>query len=221
MRDFRDRELVASWNSFREEGNPLADLELLDLQPEDRLLDLGCGSGWYALAAAKMVRSVIGVERSSAALDIARARSEQASIRNVAWIEADLAQSRVRIQEVNPTKVICWTVWRGLSPDARGAVLEGLAHTSAMVLLADLIIPQSGEADCDVSGFVAAMEARSAYWGEMLRTTFANRDVVRFTELEAHFASFGFACTRKRSNEFNTFWQILFEPASQDSSSGS
>jgi len=73
------------------------------------------------------------------------------------------------------------------------------------------MIPGEGEHLCDLPRFFAAMEARSTYWGQMLRDAFASGDVVEFQDLRRQFASIGFDCTRRTSNEYNTFWQLLFE----------
>jgi ubiquinone/menaquinone biosynthesis C-methylase UbiE len=54
-----------------------------------KIIDVGCGTGLLASEFAKRGRSVIGVDRESAMLDIARARAHG---RDVAWILGDAAE---------------------------------------------------------------------------------------------------------------------------------
>lgn len=63
-----------------------AALELLrshGLGPDTTLVDLGCGTGLFAAAAAGEARRVVGVDPSPAMLELARRRSEA-----VEWVEA-------------------------------------------------------------------------------------------------------------------------------------
>ena len=53
------------------------------LRADTTLVDLGCGTGLLAVAAASEARRVVGVDISPAMLDVARRRSDE-----VAWVEA-------------------------------------------------------------------------------------------------------------------------------------
>lgn len=54
------------------------------------VLDLGCYVGGFALHAARRGVPVVGVDRSSIALDHARANAERNALRDVQWMEADI-----------------------------------------------------------------------------------------------------------------------------------
>lgn len=58
-------------------------IEALELQPEDRMLDVGLGSGYAAAVAARIAREVRGVERFPVLADLARERLEQLGFDNV------------------------------------------------------------------------------------------------------------------------------------------
>jgi SAM-dependent methyltransferase len=47
-------------------------LSALDLRPGDRVLDFGCGTGWSTIMLARMGLDVVGMDISTAALDLAR-----------------------------------------------------------------------------------------------------------------------------------------------------
>jgi len=68
-------------------GGPL--LESTRPQPQDRVLDVGCGSGQLAVALAPLVAHVTGVDLTPAMLDQARALQAKAGVANVDWMEAD------------------------------------------------------------------------------------------------------------------------------------
>jgi 23S rRNA (uracil1939-C5)-methyltransferase len=67
-------------------------LELLDVQPEDRVLDLFCGLGNFTLPLARLVREVVGVEGEAGLVSRARENAEHNALNNVNFHAADLAQ---------------------------------------------------------------------------------------------------------------------------------
>jgi ubiquinone/menaquinone biosynthesis C-methylase UbiE len=62
-------------------------LSMLELGPEDTLLDLGCGTGVAVREAAKVVRRAVGLDLSSGM--IAQARDRSAGLANVEFVEGD------------------------------------------------------------------------------------------------------------------------------------
>ena len=60
--------------------------------PGSRVLDLACGTGRHALAAAKLGADVVAVDRDPDSLAAARAFAEKAGLR-VDWQEADLEEA--------------------------------------------------------------------------------------------------------------------------------
>ena len=65
--------------------------ELLELGPEDRVLDLFCGLGNFTLALARRARAVIGVEGDNGLVEWARRNAARNGIPNAAFYAADLA----------------------------------------------------------------------------------------------------------------------------------
>ena len=66
-------------------------LELAAIRRNDTVLDIGCGTGQTTRDAARLASSgsALGVDLSSAMLDVARARAEQAGLPNVSFLQAD------------------------------------------------------------------------------------------------------------------------------------
>lgn len=66
-------------------------LELAAIRRDDTVLDIGCGTGQTTRDAARLASagSAVGVDLSSAMLDVARARAEQAGLANVSFLHAD------------------------------------------------------------------------------------------------------------------------------------
>ena len=63
---------------------------LAEVQPGDRLLDLGCGTGTLAIAAAAAGASVVAIDRSPSMLAVAREKALAAGVA-VDWREGDVA----------------------------------------------------------------------------------------------------------------------------------
>lgn len=67
-------------------------LELLDLQSDDRVLDLFCGLGNFTLPIARIAREVVGVEGEAGLVARARENATRNALTNVQFHAADLAQ---------------------------------------------------------------------------------------------------------------------------------
>jgi SAM-dependent methyltransferase len=79
-------------------GTPLSRPLLDIIRPiaQDRVLDVGCGSGQFAVAISSLVAQVTGVDITPAMLDQARALQTTHTATNIEWIEADCASLPVR-----------------------------------------------------------------------------------------------------------------------------
>lgn len=67
-------------------------LALLDVQPDDRVLDLFCGLGNFTLPLARVAREVVGVEGEAGLVARARENATHNALSNVQFHAADLAQ---------------------------------------------------------------------------------------------------------------------------------
>jgi len=67
-------------------------LELLDVQSDDRVLDLFCGLGNFTLPLARVARSVVGVEGDAGLIRRARENAAHNDLDNVQFHAADLAE---------------------------------------------------------------------------------------------------------------------------------
>jgi 23S rRNA (uracil1939-C5)-methyltransferase len=68
-------------------------LELMDLKPEDRVLDLFCGLGNFTLPIARVAGSVVGVEGEAGLVQRARDNARANRIANAEFHAADLTQN--------------------------------------------------------------------------------------------------------------------------------
>lgn len=62
-------------------------------EPDDRVLDVGCGPGDRVVSIAPLVAEVTGLDLTPAMLKEARARQARTGVRNVRWIEGDAANA--------------------------------------------------------------------------------------------------------------------------------
>ena len=67
-------------------------LELAELRPNHRVLDVATGAGHVALAAAPQVRAVVALDLTPEMLDQARAQAAEREVRNVEFVLGDAEQ---------------------------------------------------------------------------------------------------------------------------------
>jgi protein-L-isoaspartate(D-aspartate) O-methyltransferase len=63
--------------------------ELLDPRPEDRVLEIGAGSGYQAAILSRLVRHVTTIERIPGVADLARRNVEELGLKNISIIVGD------------------------------------------------------------------------------------------------------------------------------------
>ena len=96
-------------------------LELADLQPSQRVLEIGTGSGYQTALLAMLVERVYSVERVADLLRSARARLDQLGARNVALRHGD---GTLGWQEFAPYARVLVTAAAPRVPDALRAQME-------------------------------------------------------------------------------------------------
>ncbi len=71
-------------------------LEVLRVEPDNRVLEIGTGTGYEAALLADLAREVVTIERHRALSDLARQNLEQLGYHNVTVIEGDGSQGWLR-----------------------------------------------------------------------------------------------------------------------------
>jgi cobalt-precorrin-6B (C15)-methyltransferase len=67
-------------------------LQKLALRPGDRVLDLGCGTGAVALAAAALAAEVVAIDRRPEAIAHARLAADEAGTANISFLGAEAGE---------------------------------------------------------------------------------------------------------------------------------
>jgi SAM-dependent methyltransferase len=82
--------LGAIESAYREREEERTLLSLVELRPDMTVLELGCGTGRWAVTMAPKVRRFIGVDISGSMLERARTRADGLGLTNVEWREASV-----------------------------------------------------------------------------------------------------------------------------------
>lgn len=101
-------------------------IEMLQLEPDERVLDLFCGLGNFTLPLARRAREVVGVEGSEELVRLARANAAANGIDNVSFHAADLAKE---------VELLPW--WKEgfdkvLLDPARDGAMEAIPHIARL-----------------------------------------------------------------------------------------
>jgi SAM-dependent methyltransferase len=115
-------------------------LDLLDPQPGERILDLGCGDGVLTEKLASLGCQVVGVDSSAAQVAAAQARGLDARVVDARELpfdaEFDAVFSNAALHWMRPPEAVLAGVWRALEPGGRFVGELGGAGNIAQVLAA-------------------------------------------------------------------------------------
>jgi SAM-dependent methyltransferase len=119
-------------------------LELLDPQPGERILDLGCGDGVLTEKLASLGCQVVGVDSSAAQVAAAQARGLDARVVDARELpfeaEFDAVFSNAALHWIRPPDSVIAGVWRALEPGGRFVGELGGAGNIAQVLAALAVV---------------------------------------------------------------------------------
>lgn len=87
-----DRAEAYDRSSSTQTGQAVELLARVDLRPEDRVVDVGCGTGTLAVQIGRRVRSVLGIDNSPAMIRQSEAAAHDAGLANVTFELADLLE---------------------------------------------------------------------------------------------------------------------------------
>jgi SAM-dependent methyltransferase len=141
-------------------------VEVLDLHPGDRLLDLGCGSGVHALRFAKRGIQVVGLDIAPSLVEyatnlVAQANAPEAGVSGATFVVGDMRDPLAALAPVgNPhfnAVTILSTSFGFLGEAGDRATLDGAAQ---------VLLP-GGQLLLDLSDPAALMLPREKWWSEL------------------------------------------------------
>src|SRR5262245_55117120 len=98
-------------------------VELLDPQPGERILDLGCGDGWLTEKLVDVGCQVVGVDSSAEQIAAARERGLEAYVIDVRQLtfeaEFDAVFSNATLHWIKQPELVITGAWRALKPGGR------------------------------------------------------------------------------------------------------
>jgi ubiquinone/menaquinone biosynthesis C-methylase UbiE len=107
------------------------------LLPPLRVADLGCGEGYLTIEASRWASSVIGVDRSKAVLDRARALGERRRATNVTWRRGELEHVPITDASVDLT-LLSQALHHAAEPARAMAEAARITVAGGRVLILDL-----------------------------------------------------------------------------------
>jgi SAM-dependent methyltransferase len=124
--------------------------ELLTSHPDVRsvAVDIGCGAGWQSAHLGKYFKRVIGIEPSSAALDIARSIYPRSDYPNIEWVQGFAEEQLGSLKFEEPVLFVSGTVLSHLTDDSVAkicAILNKIAPVGSILSFAEIWGSESHE----------------------------------------------------------------------------
>jgi ubiquinone/menaquinone biosynthesis C-methylase UbiE len=124
-------------------------LRMAEVTAADALLDVACGAGAVACAAARMARHVTGIDLTPAMIERAKALQGDAGLKNLAWQVGDVARLPFPPGQFNVV-VTRYSLHHILRPAEVVAEMARVCKPSGRVAVADLVLPPDKAAAYDV-----------------------------------------------------------------------
>lgn len=141
-------------------------LDRLELRGDETVVDFGCGTGAFAVAAAKECRRVIAVDVSQAMLATAWSRAEAAGVTNVEFVNAGFLSYE---HEGERADVVTSSFSFHHLPDFwKGVALERVSkilRREGLLFLRDVVLPDEG----GLEAIEAFVETQARLGGDFLR----------------------------------------------------
>lgn len=107
------------------------------LLPPLDVADIGCGEGYLTCEAARWARSVVGIDRSDAVLERAKALAERRQLTNVQWKKGDLMRLPLRDASVD-VALISQALHHASDPERAVAEAVRILRPGGSLLIQDL-----------------------------------------------------------------------------------
>jgi ubiquinone/menaquinone biosynthesis C-methylase UbiE len=122
-----------------EEATPLL-LRMAGVTAADEVLDVACGAGAVACAAARVARQVTGIDLTPAMIERAAALQAEFGLPNMAWHVGDVARLPFRADQFDVV-LTRYSLHHFLQPAEVLAEMARVCRPSGRVVVADLILP--------------------------------------------------------------------------------
>jgi len=121
-----------------EEATPLL-LQLAGVTAADEVLDVACGAGAVACAAARVARQVTGIDLTPAMIERAAALQAELGLANLAWLVGDVARLPFQADQFDVV-VTRYSLHHFLQPTVVLAEMTRVCKANGRVVVADLVL---------------------------------------------------------------------------------
>ena len=99
MRFIKDEEFIRGNVPMTKENIRLLTIAKLNLSSEDKLLDIGCGTGSISVQGSKLCKSVISIDKEEDAIETTKKNMDKFNCKNITLIEGDAKEVLLNIND--------------------------------------------------------------------------------------------------------------------------
>lgn len=115
--------------------------EKLDLNPNDKLLDIACGNALITIRLAKYVKSVVGIDFSEVLIGQAQELKNDLGIRNIEYKLIDLFSINNEFKDNTFDKLYCYSTWQHFDEEEAATALRSwlrVVRPGGSILVGDI-----------------------------------------------------------------------------------
>jgi putative AdoMet-dependent methyltransferase len=163
--DFSQEEEVAAYDDMHRKFRDYATaseeiIRRLSLKSDSVVIDLGCGTGAFALHAASRCRTIYAVDISSAMLEYCRRQAEQRGITNIVFCHSGLLSYQHGDELADAA--VCVAVLHHLPDYWKQVALErccGMLKPGGKLFLFDIVFPSDRDCSPEIDEWIKAVRA--------------------------------------------------------------
>lgn len=111
------------------------------IEDGSKVIDIGCGTGWFCFNISKKCKEVTGVDLSSKNIKVAKSKLANKNLSNISFVHSDANTISLTLKKKFDYAVITYMLHE-IEPNERNTVLNNAKQLAEKIIVGDYLTPQ-------------------------------------------------------------------------------